>query len=213
MSERTHVQECLSELLRRTEITSKARYTAARRMELHNTFSQWTLAFLAVGQIVIALVVALKLRTNYPPAYMDFGGIFFGVLVLTYSLLLGMGNFAARAIMLHSCGVELGGLSRKLHLQAKSRESAPSEYEEAAKRYYEILSKCENHIALDYMVARRDAVDKKLEDAPFLSREHIFARTELIKVFAKIWISRIFQYFHYAASVTIIGSWIYKMVC
>jgi hypothetical protein len=120
MSNLTHVQEGLADLLRRVEITSKARYVPAQRMELHDTFSQWTLAYLAVGQVVISLVVALKLKSNYSSAYMDFGGLFFGVLVLTYSLLLGMGNFAARAIMLHTCGIELGSLARKLHIKLTS---------------------------------------------------------------------------------------------
>jgi len=104
------IAESLNELLRRADITSRARYNASRRLESLGWTSQWTLALLAIGQIVISLISVLKLPMMFSQTYVDFMGLFFGVLVLAYSLLLGMANFNARSTRLHHCGMELGVL-------------------------------------------------------------------------------------------------------
>lgn len=83
-------QKSTEELFRRTEITCGARYTAARRMEQQGWAAQWTLALLAIGQIIITLIPTLKLRSNFGEAYVGFASVLFAVLVLAYSLLLGM---------------------------------------------------------------------------------------------------------------------------
>lgn len=48
-------------LHKRVSVTSKARYEASKRLRAHNWFSQWTLAFLAVGQIFLSLLITLEL--------------------------------------------------------------------------------------------------------------------------------------------------------
>ena len=97
------------------------------------------------------MVPALKLHNNFSEAYTNFGAIFFGVLVLAYSLLLGMGNFSGRSVVMHSCGMELGNLARELHLLDQTPEVSPAKYESAANEYYHILAKCENHAHQDYL--------------------------------------------------------------
>jgi hypothetical protein len=201
MNNSTPTQNSLKELQRRSEITSKARYNAGRRMELHNAFSQWTLAFLAVGQIVIALIVALKLKTVFSPSYVDFGGIFFGVLVLAYSLLLGMGNYAARAIKHHACGMELGGLARALHFKSEDSTSKQDDYEKSASKYYEILAKYENHISIDYLIASYEIAIKDKMD---------FFR--VLKNWLPILLGKFLQFFHYIASIFLISFWIIKLI-
>lgn len=42
-------------------MTSKARYEASRVLHSQHLWSQWTLTFLAVGQILLTLVTALDL--------------------------------------------------------------------------------------------------------------------------------------------------------
>jgi SMODS and SLOG-associating 2TM effector domain family 5 len=210
MNNNTPVQNSLAELLRRSEVTSKARYNAGRRMELHNAFSQWTLAFLAVGQIVIALIVALKLKTVFSPAYVDFGGIFFGILVLAYSLLLGMGNYAARAIKHHACGMELGGLARSLHLKSKNPASTQDDYEKAAAKYYEILSKYENHIDIDYLTAAHEIATKDKID--FLSTQFFKQVFEILKNRISVLWGKFLQFAHYIASIFLISFWIFKSI-
>jgi len=144
------VDEAMIELHRRAEVTSKVRYEAARRLMAHNLFSQWTLAILAVGQITISVVDALDVPLNYSDRYLAFGGIFFGTLVLAYSLLLGMSNFSARSVQLHKCGLELGELARELYLKSRLIGSSQFLYSEYAKRYYVILGQYENHEDIDY---------------------------------------------------------------
>lgn len=144
------VDEAMIELHRRAEVTSKTRYEAARRLMAHNLFSQWTLAVLAVGQIAISVTDALNLPLNYSDDYLAFGGIFFGVLVLAYSLLLGMSNYSARSVRLHKCGLELGELARELYLKSKMTNISQFAYAEYSKRYYVILGQYENHEEIDY---------------------------------------------------------------
>ena len=82
----------INELLRRVEFTSKARYNGARRLGLHSIFSQWTLAYLAIGQITISMVPALKLHNNFSEAYTNFGAIFFWGPCLGLLIIIGNGK-------------------------------------------------------------------------------------------------------------------------
>lgn len=196
-----------AELLRRTELTCRARYNASRRLNYHGYFSQWTLALLSTGQIVIALIMALNLEINFSVKYVTFISIFFGVLVLAYSLLLGMGNHEARSIKHHQCGLELGELARKLYLLKNGKNSSRDEYETFARKYYEILEKCENHSKADYLVAWLEYYfPEKLSEL------------DVIKIYLRIknlWstsIILILQFSHYVLSVGLLFWWIWILV-
>lgn len=212
MSALTPVTESLTELHRRADITSKARYHAARRMGIHSVLSQWTLAFLAVGQIVISIVVALKLKTNFNPSYVDFGAIFFGVQVLAYSLLLGMSNYSVRSVQLHQCGMELGGLARRLFLLSRDSSSTNAIYDQAASEYYSILSRYENHSAVDYLVAHHEHFQSKLSDLQRLSFEWFSEHIRLLYVRLRFNFLHILQFSHYVISATLMAIWIYYLV-
>ena len=103
-----------TELNRRVKLTSKARYNASRRLTLKNMLSQWTLALLSVALILISLVSASKLRIGFDQGYVDIMQIVFAVLILAYSLLLATGDYSARSVKIHRCGMELGRLARKV---------------------------------------------------------------------------------------------------
>jgi SMODS and SLOG-associating 2TM effector domain family 5 len=204
----------LDELYRRAEITKKARYHGARRLAYHAWFSQWTLALLAVGQIVISLIPALKLRSNFSESYLNFGGIFFGVLVLAYSLLLGMANFSARAQKLHECGLELGRLSRELLLWSCGKNATNKQYSAAVKNYYDILDRHENHTPIDYKVANYEHYF--FEET---SLKNCNGRTDLVWKCLKyqwrkivIYGSHFLQFSHYVFSVFLVAFWIYFCV-
>ncbi|MDP2135145.1 MAG: SLATT domain-containing protein [Sulfuritalea sp.] len=212
MTQPSPASESLVELHRRADLTSKARYHAARRLRAHNSFSQWTLALLAVGQIVITLVAALKLRTSFAPAYVDFGGVFFGVLVLAYSLLLGMADYSARSVKMHECGIELGALARELFFLSRDPSATRDDYNSAAERYYSILSKHENHSGVDYIVSDCESRrGQHFQDAIF-SMEwfqwHIWRGFTK----AKIYSLHALQFSHYVISVALIWGWIYFLV-
>lgn len=199
--------ESYKELLRRTELTCVARYKASSRLNYHGYFSQWTLALLSIGQIVIALIMALNFEVNFSERYVTFISIFFGVLVLAYSLLLGMGNHEARSIKLHQCGLELGELARKIYFFATGAKSSQKEYENFARKYYEILEKCENHSTVDYLAARLERnFPKKISDLNFLD---YYSR---VKDASKMWFFRLLQFSHYVISLVLIGAWIWKLI-
>lgn len=192
-----------SELKRRVDLTSKARYHAASRLNIHGVFSQWTLAFLAIGQVVLALVPVLKIQVNITEQWVVFVGIFFGVLVLAYSLLLGMGNHAARAIRLHQCGMELGRLARKLDYLVRANNPDLADFNEYNNQYYSALEKCENHTRADYLVARQEYYQHQ-EPFNLMSRAWFMRQKYRFEMY--FW--HALQFSHYAISVGLISAWI-----
>lgn len=202
----------IRELLRRVEFTSKARYNGARRLGLHNIFSQWTLAYLAIGQIAISMVPALKLHNNFSEDYTNFGAIFFGVLVLAYSLLLGMGNFSSRSVVMHSCGMELGNLARELHLLDQTPEVSPDRYESAAKDYYQILAKCENHAHQDYLATNASLKLNELAWPPAFNHRYIANFIAWAYAVSLSFSLKVLHFAHYLATIAMISAWFYFMI-
>lgn len=196
--------ESFKELQRRVEITSRARYHAARRLNAHGIFSQWTLALLAIGQIVITLIQNLGIKINFDLNYLNFMNLFFAVLVLAYSLLLGMGNHVARSIKMHLCGLELGKLARELHFISTANSGNEKKYIEKADSYYSILEKCENHTRADYLVA----ISEQYKYFKEPNKNNFF----IFKERFCIWFWHFIQFFHYGLSVLFLGVWIYYLV-
>lgn len=131
---------------------STRKHSAAGRLALHSWASQWTLALLAVGQIVIGLVTALNLEsTRFGSFYINFAAIFFSVLVLTYSLLLGMSNFSVRAERFHACALKLGKLSLFIKQYQNNGEVCTKKMEDFIHRYNRRLAISENHSQADYL--------------------------------------------------------------
>lgn len=211
-TEKTNSESSIKELLRRVEFTSKARYNGARRLALHNIFSQWTLAYLAVGQIAISLVPALKLHNNFSEDYTNFGAIFFCVLVLAYSLLLGMGNFSSRSVVMHACGMELGNLARELHLLNHTQDVSSGKYDSASKEYYQILAKCENHAHQDYLATNASIKLGKLEWPPSPTKE--YAANFVASLYSVTLSSglKALHFAYYLATVAMMSLWFYSMV-
>jgi hypothetical protein len=202
------------ELLRRVEITCKARYHASSRLKTQNLFSQWTLSLLAVGQIVIGLITAINLQQNFSVGYTTFGSIFFSVLVLTYSLLLGMGDYSARAVKLHECGVALGRLARTLYPhKAPSLSGTQVLYEGFTKQYYDILEKHENHTKSDYLQAHYEYYSGQGMQLPVGTGRAScrWLKLQEAKVKRILWLS--LSYTHYLITVALIWGWIYRLVC
>lgn len=205
-------QESTKELLRRTEITCGARYNAARRMKLQGWAAQWTLALLAIGQIIITLTPALKLRSNFGEAYVEFASVLFAVLVLAYSLLLGMADYSARAEKMHSCGLALGRLARRLVFLDHRGDTSACEYRVCAESYYDILDKHENHSTLDYLESHYQYYRVKVAELKFSEIEYWIRRAPLVWVQAKILALGIIQFTDVVISLGLMYTWIYWMV-
>lgn len=197
--------EALKELARRTEITCKARYHAARRLNSHSWFSQWTLSMLAVGQITLSVAVAIGLPIQISEKWFALGGIFFSVLILAYSLLLGMSNFSARAVKIHDCGLELGRLARKLYAVQRQETPKASEYNELYSRYYNILEKHENHTRTDYLVAHLEYYDS----SGYKEAMKSLGKLKWFVVRIETSVLHVLQFSHYIISLLLMASFGY----
>jgi hypothetical protein len=205
-------QKSIKEQLRRTKITGGARYAAARRMEMQGCAAQWTLALLAIGQIIITLIPTLKLRSNFGEDYVGFASVLFAALVLAYSLLLGMADYSARAVKMHGCGLELGRLTRKLVFLVNRGYVSKVDYEECAKSYYDILDKHENHTRLDYLISHYQHYEAKVSKLDFSNKKYWRDSASLALVKAKIWTFQTIQFSHVVISLGLMYIWIYFMV-
>jgi len=206
-----------TELNRRVKLTSKARYNASRRLTLKNTLSQWTLALLSVALILISLVSASKLRIGFDQGYVDIMQIVFAVLILAYSLLLATGDYSARSVKIHRCGMELGRLARKVR-PFEGVEDEDKKYEVFYNEYYNCLEKYENHENVDYLVSDYTSRDwygkgsiKETKGALFvfyISSEFLFKQWMAIKI---KW-GAVYPLSPYFISIAGVYYWLYLMV-
>jgi hypothetical protein len=134
--------------------------------------------------------------------------VLFAVMILAYSLLLGMGDFSARSVKIHQCGLELGELARELkYLLDHKIESTKFDYLDYVERYYRCLGKYENHSKHDYLVAKKEfqfeVAKTEKNKIPFLTN-----------VNWTLWIYwfRFFGFCHYVVSAGAITFWIYKIL-
>ncbi len=187
-------------LHKRVLVTSKARYEASRRLKLHSWCSQWTLTFLAVGQIILSLLYTFKIyNTDIPDTQINMASLFFAIAVLAYSLLLGMGDFSARSSNIHQCGLQLAELSRELHYKiTQGVASTEPEYLNFVSRYYACLNRHENHTSPDYFIAKLDYLTE-IGNSPSVY--------ERMKIKTKIIFYSFFGFSHYLLSVFSIVIW------
>lgn len=143
------IQNRLNELLHRVKITTRSRYRASERLELHHKLSQWTVALISAGLVFIPLVQSFGISVGFDVVYLNATQATLAVLVLVYSLLLGQENFVSRSQSMHRNGIELGRLARKL--VGKGDVVSDDEYNSLSEEYYSILEKYENHKPIDYM--------------------------------------------------------------
>lgn len=200
-------QQRFDELFRRVQFTSKARYNAARRLKTYHLFSQITPAFMAIGLVVIPLSNILGFNNGYPAKYVDLMQLIFAVALLAYSLLLGIGNFSARAERMHACGMDLGRLARQLYPYRKKNDSdaLDLDYKSISDAYYECLEKHENHTHVDFLAAKHDLLD---------AGEGFDCKVELRR--SGLWVNKcsreLMSLSHFILSISVIAIWIYFMV-
>lgn len=183
----------IEKLLRRTKKTTKSRYRASERLELHHKFSQWTVSFLSVALVFIPLMQAFDVDVGIESLYLNAIQAILAVLILAYSLLLGQENFISRSEAMHRNGVELGRFARKLEAY-KNKESVPDEeYHQLVEKYYDILEKYENHKPIDYLFTR-------LHYKP----EGLFGWPEYCWVWLRARSFRLFIYSHYIVVLSLV---------
>lgn len=139
-----------SKLARSITIVADVRFIAARRLTAHARFSQWTVALISFSLVVIALFQLASIHTDLSASVLSSMQIALSVLVLVFSLLIGMENHAVRADKMHRCGLDLKNLGRKLE-SYKARETEDAVYEAFCDRYHEIVNQYENHAQVDFL--------------------------------------------------------------
>ena len=181
----------LHELLRRTKITTKSRYRASERLELHHKLSQWTVSFISVALVFVPLAQTFGISVGIEVIYLNATQATLAVLVLVYSLLLGQENFVSRAQAMHRNGVELGRFARKL--AGKGEAVSDEEYFALAEEYYDILEKYENHKPIDYLHTR-------LADTPNNRNEWVI----FIGLWIKARVISLFIFSHYFFAISFV---------
>lgn len=179
-------------------------------------WSQWTLSLLAIGLIIVSVIALAEIQTNFSMPYTNVMQIIFSVVILTYSLLLGMGNYSARAERLLRCGMELSRIVRKIKpYKGKDDEKHDGNYDHLTKDYYDCLEKYENHKDLDYLsssleIARRKGYPIQEKDEKFLTFIPKYLGAVLTRF--KLWLSIRSRYTlafsHYVFSLTLVYGWL-----
>lgn len=205
------------ELYRLVDITAKARYRASTRLSTHGMWSQWTLSLLAIGLIIVSVVSLSGIQTNFTDRYSDVMQIVFSVIILTYSLLLGMGNFSARAERLLRCGMELSRIVRKVKpYKGKDDDEHDSVYNQLTKDYYDCLEKYENHKDVDFLSSRLEIERRKgfpekgkEEEWPEFLIRYFYAFKSRLTLWLSVRVRLILAFSHYLITLVIVYGWLF----
>lgn len=191
------------ELFRRIQFTCKARYNASRRLRTYHLFSQITPACISVGLVIIPLSGLLGFNAGFEQRYVDLMQIVFAVMLLAYSLLLGIGNFSARAVKVHQCGMELGRLARKIfpYKRIKDSTALDAEYDSMCSDYYNCLEKHENHTTVDFLAAKYELLSSG-------GKFDFFVEVQKATVWLNKFSRELFSLSHFIISAAAIISWI-----
>jgi hypothetical protein len=156
------------ELYRIVDTVVKCRYLAQKRLEYHNWFTQITLTGLAVGLVIIPLMSLGGFNHNFSPKYVEVMQIVFAVATMGYSLLLGIGNFSVRAERMHTSGLKLSRMLRRIKpLKGNDDPAADAIYAEITADYYDVLEGNENHSEVDYNRTLLRLIDREGPPAMF----------------------------------------------
>jgi hypothetical protein len=200
--------ESFKKLHRKVDKVSRLRYNAADRLKRHQQFSQWITTLLSVILIIVPLLQALKVKTNVNDQLLNAIQVFLAVLILAYSLLLGIENYSSRSEKMHTCGLELSSLAREIdpYLEIENdsflykifSKKYQSLYKIFSEKYQSILEKYENHSQID-----NNLYDLKIRKKSLCNQ---------INKTKKINIKRIISYRYlifYCRCLAYIGDWLF----
>lgn len=140
--------EVIKELQRKVEKTGKLRFMASTRFMMQYKISQWAISLLSVILIIVPLLQALGAFGSAKPQVLNVIQVALAVVILVFSLLIGMDNYAVRAERMHSCGLELADLARQM--TCLLGDVTKDEYQKWNEKYHGILKGYENHSELDF---------------------------------------------------------------
>lgn len=134
-------------------IVTKNYLNASKRLALHDRLSQWTLALLSLGLIVLPLLTVTKIPLRYDQNIVDFAAISMAVAVLMFSLLIARNNYSVRSDRALRAGVELNELIREMRQFSKDAGKM-KRYNAFNERYGDVLRRYENVDEIDYLKSK-----------------------------------------------------------
>ena len=136
-------------LAQNVDLVAKNYFVSSKRLQLHDVLSQWTLSLLSLGLIILPLCEVFDL-TQAPEKMISFMSITLAVVVLVFSLLIGVNKHGLRADRMHVAGLDFNNLLRKMRGNSDAQIQL-KEYGEFNRQYDEILRRCENVDDIDYI--------------------------------------------------------------
>jgi hypothetical protein len=144
------VENVFDELYRRVYITARSSFFAARRLEIHYKWSQWTIALASIALLYIPLVQTFDLELTVNPKTLNVLEVSFAVIVLVFSLLIGTENYLLKADRMQRRGLELASIYYALEPYRKKEEDNKL-YENFCANYDKVLEKYDNHLPIDFL--------------------------------------------------------------
>ena len=131
--------------------TARSRFVAARRYELHETLSLYTVVLMSCAVIALTLFDGLGMLSDDAEKPSSFLQVFCAVGVLVYSVILSKSDFALKAYRHHECAVLLNKVRAKVYKHTVE-EPKSDQYNKSAEEYAATLERFENHLNLDFKI-------------------------------------------------------------
>lgn len=138
------------ELYERVFKTAKNRFSAQKRLNHHSTWALWSITLSSIFLLIPPLAQAFNLNLSQTEQTINFVQALLTITILVISVALSMANFSARSERIHSCGIELNSLARRIYPK-KDLTDKEDDYEKLNLEYDNILKRYENHSSVDFM--------------------------------------------------------------
>ncbi|OEE74429.1 hypothetical protein A1OQ_09175 [Enterovibrio norvegicus FF-162] len=162
------VEGIVSDILDSMRKTSKARFSAHRRLNSHNIKSLMIVIFYSTVLLLTSIAEVLDFKVDqavFSVNTFKLIQISLALVILIFSSIITYANYAVRAEKFHQCGLEINGLIRTHELNLSSGKS---NINLVNLKYNEILKRYDNHSYIDYVNSKKglslDKIHHNLKD-------------------------------------------------
>jgi len=173
----------LERLQWRAETTARCRFVASDRLWIHHRLSQWTVAISSASLLLIPLLQAFGVTLEYTQAQLNVFQVVLAVIVLIFSVLLGLEEYGIRSDRMHRCATEVNELAQRMRPYL---DEGLGEYNRFVSVYHNVLQKYNNHSQLDYNI-------KKLQQ----KEKYDLSWPKYFRVFAFVAFRSLVEFLHY----------------
>lgn len=141
-------QDPLQGFSKAVKITAHCRFNASERLKRQSQHSRWTTVIISTALIYVTALDAIGTFDHFKINFIGVIQIVASAFILTYSTMLSMNNYDAKAEKHHQCGTELNSICRRLQSEAEEDQAKLQvEYEQIISRYL-------NHSYIDFRFAQ-----------------------------------------------------------